>query len=153
MYNIEAGKLQQKSALNQLCWDLENKFVFSEILVEALMKRFHTFLEECDYIDENGRIVYWATVEEEPPGRPQPEMKKLQIRLTINDPNDIGILKQGGIRAVRRKRIMRLSTEAYEQDALLTQEDLALLLCNSPRTIRYDIRQIRANGIDVPTRG
>jgi hypothetical protein len=153
MYDIEAGKLKQKSALDQLRWDLENKFSFSEILVEALMKRLHQFLEDCSFVDENGRIFYWATTKEEPPGKTQLEMKKIQIRLTINHPDDVSILKQAGIRAVRRKRLMRLTNEANEQGALLTQEDLALLLCNSPRTIRYDIRQIRVDGIDVPTRG
>lgn len=153
MYDIEAEKLQQKNALEQLRWDLDNKFEFSEILINALMKRFQQFLEDSNHIDEQGKILYWATAADEPPGRPQQEMKKIQVRLTLTHPDDIKILRESGIRAVRRKRIMRISIEAKEQGAHLTQEDLAILLCNSPRTIRNDIQQIREEGIDVPTRG
>jgi DNA-binding Lrp family transcriptional regulator len=50
-------------------------------------------------------------------------------------------------------KIQRLTREAQEQGALLTQEDLARLLCASRSTIKRDIAQLREEGIDVPTRG
>ena len=43
--------------------------------------------------------------------------------------------------------------EAQEQGALLTQEDLARLLCASRSTIKRDIAYLRAQDITVPTRG
>jgi hypothetical protein len=46
-----------------------------------------------------------------------------------------------------------LTQEAQEQGALLTQEDLARLLCASRSTVKRDIAHLRAEGIDVPTRG
>jgi len=153
MYDTEAEKLSLKNGLEHLGWDLENKFGFSEILIEALMKRFQQFLEESNNIDEEGRILYWATAASEPSGKTQKEMEKVRIHLSLSHPDDIKVLKESGIRAVRRKRIMRITNEAKEQNTFLTQEDLALLLCNSPRTIRYDIKQIRDEGIEVPTRG
>lgn len=58
-----------------------------------------------------------------------------------------------GPKALRKKRIMRMTTEAKDQGALLTQEDLAVLLCNAPRTIRYDIDEIRSEGIEIATKG
>jgi hypothetical protein len=36
---------------------------------------------------------------------------------------------------------------------LLTQEDLARVLCASCSTIKRDIAQLRSTGVDVPTRG
>jgi hypothetical protein len=59
-----------------------------------------------------------------------------------------------GAQALRQHRIQRLTEEARDQGGLLSQEDLALLLCSDVRTIRRDIRQIReAHGIFVATRG
>lgn len=153
MYDGEAEKLKHKNALEQLRWDLENRFEFSEILVDALMRRFQLFIEENDVVDEQGRLTYWATSADQPPGRSQGEMRKVQVRLTLCHPEDIDILQHGGTKAVRKRRIMRMASEAMEQGALLTQEDLALLLCNSPRAIKYDVREIREEGIEVPTRG
>ena len=153
MYDGEAEKLKHKNALEQLRWDLENRFEFSEILVDALMRRFQLFIEENDVVDEQGRLTYWATAADQPPGRTQGEMRKVQVRLTLCHPEDIDILQQGGTKAVRKRRIMRMASEAKEQGALLTQEDMALLLCNAPRAIRYDIQEIREEGIEVPTRG
>lgn len=55
---------------------------------------------------------------------------------------------------LRRHRIQRLTEEARDQGGLLSQEDLALLLCSDVRTIRRDIRQLReGSGIFVATRG
>ena len=153
MYDIEAEKLEQKNALQQLRWDLDNKFGFSEILNDALMKRFQPYLEDTNQHDEHGRTFYWAVSAQEPAGKSQPEMKKIQTRLTLFHPNDISVLRQECVAAVRKKRIMRITHEAKEQGGYLTQEDLAILICNSPRTIRYDIKEIRQEGIDVPTRG
>jgi DeoR/GlpR family transcriptional regulator of sugar metabolism len=44
-----------------------------------------------------------------------------------------------------------MASEALDQDGLLTQEDLAVLLCSSRRTIRRDIKELKQQGIDVPT--
>ena len=153
MYEVEAKKLEQKNAIEQLRWDLENRFGFSEILNDALMKRFQQFLEDTDHSDEQGRIIYWAVATQEPAGKALPEMRKVQVRLTLFHPDEIITLRQEGVAAVRKKRIMRITCEAKEQGGYLTQEDLAILLGNSPRTIRYDIKEIRNDGIDVPTRG
>jgi len=54
---------------------------------------------------------------------------------------------------LRRHKILRMSREALDQGGLLTQEDLAVLLCSSRRTIRRDIKEFKQQGIDVPTRG
>jgi hypothetical protein len=59
-----------------------------------------------------------------------------------------------GAQALRQHRIQRLTEEARDQGGLLSQEDLALLLCSDVRTIRRDIRRIReTRGIFVATRG
>ena len=72
--------------------------------------------------------------------------------LTLDNPDDLAALRNG-IAALRRSKIRRLTREAQEQRAQLTQEDLARMLCASRSTVKRDIAQLRAEGIDVPTRG
>ncbi len=58
-----------------------------------------------------------------------------------------------GLAGLRRHRILRLTKEAYDQDALLTYEDLAVLLTSSPATMKRDIQHLRREGYFVMTRG
>jgi hypothetical protein len=74
------------------------------------------------------------------------------INLTVDCPDDLEALRHG-VAALRQGKIQRLTQEAQEPGALLTQEDLARLLCTSCSTIKRDIAQLRAAGGDVPTRG
>ena len=50
-------------------------------------------------------------------------------------------------------RILRLTQEAYDQEALLSYEDLAVLLTTSPATVKRDIRALKQSGYFVMTRG
>ena len=54
---------------------------------------------------------------------------------------------------MRKHKVIRMANEAFDQGGLLTQEDLAVLLCSSRRTIRRDIKELKVQGIEVPTRG
>jgi hypothetical protein len=58
-----------------------------------------------------------------------------------------------GPAAKRRQQLLRMSLEAKDQQALLTQEDLAEILDTDVRTIRRDIQALRKDDILVPTRG
>jgi len=46
-----------------------------------------------------------------------------------------------------------LTREAYDQGALLSYEDLAILLTTSPATIKRDIRHLKNDGKFIMTRG
>jgi len=63
------------------------------------------------------------------------------------------VLSEKGTSGLRKHKILRMAIEALDQDGLLTQEDLAVLLCSSRRTIRRDIKELKQQGTDVPTRG
>jgi hypothetical protein len=66
---------------------------------------------------------------------------------------DREVLERHGQRALRRSRVVRLAHEALDQGAVATQEDLAQVLHVSVRTIKRDCAQLKAEGIEVPTRG
>lgn len=63
------------------------------------------------------------------------------------------ILTEEGTFGLRKHKIIRMANEALDQAGLLTQEDLAVLLCSSKRTIRRDVKELKQQGIDVLTRG
>jgi len=154
MHDDTVEKLIHKDAMHQLEWDLRNRFDFSEILIDALMKRIRIFLEENSTDDLGiGQVPYWGVDIAEPSGKPLDDMKKRRVLLTLYHPYDHDLLREQGIQPLRQSKIMRMTVEAKDQGVLLTQEDLSLLLCCTVRTIRNDIRDLRAMDISVPTRG
>jgi len=74
------------------------------------------------------------------------------VRLTLHAPDDLAVT-DGSVAALREQRLCRLCQQAYEQGALLTQEDLAILLTTSVTTIKRHLRRLRAAGHCPPTRG
>jgi hypothetical protein len=97
-------------------------------------------------------MTFLAVSADTPPGRPIAECQRVAITLTIECEDDLEALRCG-VAALRQGKIQRLTREAQEQGALLTQEDLARLLCTSRSTIKRDIAELRGEGVDVPTRG
>jgi len=81
------------------------------------------------------------------------ECRLVFVKLTLFAEEDRKVLKEKGLITLRRRRIIRMSHEALDQGALLTQEDLAELLTTSVRTVRYDIAHLREKGVNIPTRG
>ena len=74
--------------------------------------------------------------------------------LTVIDvEKDREVLREYGAVALRRAKLMRIAKEACEQGGVLTQEDLGVLLSCDERTVRRDIKELRTQGIHVPTRG
>ncbi len=109
--------------------------------------------------DENrlqpGQLYFLGVSDQEPSGKPLANCKMKNCILTLHQtPDDEKIRYQLGVTAVRRKKILRLTTEALEQSVLLSYEDLAYKILNCGlRTIVRDIKALRHQNIFVPTRG
>ena len=99
-----------------------------------------------------GQMIMLAVSADTPPGRSLADCPRIAITLTLDSPDDLEALRMG-IAALRRSKIQPLTVEAQEHGALLTQEDLARLLCSSRSTIKRDIAYLRSQGVAVPTRG
>jgi hypothetical protein len=81
-------------------------------------------------------------------------MEKKKVILTIdNGEEDILTEKEFGRVGLRQLRIQRITQEALEQSAVLSQEDIGRCLFCDVRTVKRDIRAIKNRGIDVITRG
>lgn len=143
-----------RSAQQRLFQTLETDYAFPRATCRSLVNLIWDFLNETfsEKLHE-GQITFHAASASEPPGKRLSQIKSVPVHLTVHDRNDMDILTKEGTSGLRKHKILRMASEALDQDGLLTQEDLAVLLCSSRRTIRRDIKELKQQGIDVPTRG
>jgi len=82
------------------------------------------------------------------------EAEQLTVVLTIDAGSvDQEVRSKKGVEGLRRFRLCRVCSEAYNQGALLTVEDLAYRLFNvGERTIVRDLSMIRKDGDNPPLR-
>ena len=147
------NRSQIKSSEGEFIWELENSYELSPKLSSMILWT----AKECllrEYSLQEGQIEVTAVEIEERAGKTIEKMEKKKVRLTIdNGIEDIEIQKAYGRIELRRKKIIRITEEAVEQGAVLSQEDLSKILQISIRTIKRDISAIKKEGIEVITRG
>ena len=148
------NRLESKNARAAIIQKISADFNLSPIVAEAYYKQISSyFAQHADVQLTSGQICYEAVAAEEPAGKHIALAKKVSCRLTLNDvETDLEVLADYGLAGLRRHRILRLTQEAYE-DALLSYEDLAVLLTTSPATVKRDIRALKHDGYFVMTRG
>ena len=149
------NRLESKNARAAIIQKISADFNLTPIIAEAYYKQISDyFSQHADVKLTSGQICYEAIAAEEPAGKHIALAKKVSCRLTLNDTRvDLEVLANYGLAGLRRHRILRLTQEAYDQDALLSYEDLAVLLTSSPSTMKRDIRALKHDGYFVMTRG
>jgi hypothetical protein len=126
----------------------------SDIIVEKAKEVFAIGAHAGGQILQPGQMIWTAIDINEPPGKPLKSCQLRRIVLThIAAREDADVRRAYGPSAKRRQQILRVSVEAKDQEALLTQEDLAEILDTDVRTIRRDIQALAKDGMTVPTRG
>ena len=147
-------RIDVKTTENQLMQEFIQGCGYPPKIAEALV---NTVVEHIrsNYPEKqrDGQIIYRAVAKEEPAGKSLAECRLVSVKLTLFAEEDRKVLKEKGLITLRRRRIIRMSHEALDQGALVTQEDLAELLTTSVRTVRYDIAHLREKGVNIPTRG
>ncbi len=150
------GRLKSKTARAAIIQKIATDFNLMPIIAEAYYKQISTYFHQHANIQlTSGQICYEAVAADEPAGKHIALARKISCRLTLNDVNeDFEILANYELAGLRRHRILRLTREAYDQGALLSYEDLAILLTTSPSTMKRDIRYLKKHdGKFVMTRG
>jgi hypothetical protein len=124
----------------------------ADVLVDVVNEVYFAEPEERPL--QAGQMRYVCVASSEGAGKPLQRCRQQTVVLSVLDRDDPQVLAQQNAEGLRRHRLMRLTEEAREQGGLLSQEDLAQLLCCSVRTVRRDIRLLRErDGIIVATRG
>jgi hypothetical protein len=148
-------RLESKNAKNAIIQKLAKDFNLTPIIAEAFYKQVSIYFEEHSNVSlSSGEVSYEAVSSEEPAGKHIRLTRKVTVKLRLMDINsDFDALANYGLAGMRRHRIERLTRQAYDQEALLTYEDLALLLTTSPATVKRDIHALRNQGKFIMTRG
>ena len=148
----EYNRLGKKTREHEFVDRLEREFEFSP-------RESHGVLEVVEemFFDNReigaGQIAYTCISAEEGPGKSIDELKKIRVRLTRELASDRDIQARLGDSAMRKVQILRMTEEAYDQEGLLTQEDLGRILGVSSRTIRRDVEDLMAQRIKLYLRG
>lgn len=143
-----------KTNEQQLFHQLEDEYGFSRAICRSLVHLMHEFIDDnYGNLRADTQIVYHAVHKDEPPGKSLNELKLMPVKLTVSSPEDAHVLSSDGIQGLRQHKLIRLANEAFEQNGLLIQQDLAHLLTTSTRTIQRDMKELREKGIMIPTRG
>lgn len=148
-------RLKSKTARSAIIQKIATDFNLMPIIAEAYYKQISSYFDQHANVQlTSGQICYEAVAADEPAGKHIALARKVSCRLTLNDVNtDFEILAQYELAGLRRHRILRLTREAYDQGALLSYEDLAIILTTSPSTVKRDIRYLKNDGKFVMTRG
>ena len=134
---------------------LESGFRLPPITCEAILGLVKSvFIDEMDNdLLQAGQMKIYAVSKKEPPGKPIKKCELVPVIITVDTKDDMGVYRKYGLAAYRQHVICRVTEEAFEQDGLLTVEDLVKILKSSPRTIKRDIEVLRKKDIYVRTRG
>lgn len=150
-----AERLRNKNAREAIIHAIGRDFNLTPILAQAYFSQVSTyFSQHADVTLSTGQVCYEAVAGHEPAGKHIALAARISVRLTLFDPQvDLTILAERGLAGLRQHRILRMTREAIDQEALLSYEDLAMLLTTSPATVRRDARALRKAGKVVMTRG
>lgn len=147
-------RLDEKSAQALLVNHFRERYNYNPAIAEAIFKDtvfVRTLLDPN--AREDGQIVRYFPRAAEPAGKPLRSCEYVAVRLTLYTAGDAEFLAEYGAKALRMRKIKRLCDEALAQGAPATQEDLAALFGCHRSTIIRDIGEMKAQGLQVITRG
>lgn len=148
-------RLESKQARNAIIQKLAVDFNLTPLIAEAFYQQFSLYFQEHANVSlSSGEIAYEAVSSDEPAGRHIRLTRKKTVKLKLMDLNtDLEALANFGLAGLRRHRLERVTREAYDQGALLSYEDLAMILTTSPATVKRDIHFLKQQGKFIMTRG
>jgi hypothetical protein len=142
-YGYDKGEISAKAIVDDILSVIDQYFLVSSI---------KTDLHHIHY----GQLVWMAVPVDEYPqrGKSIAATRMKPVVLSFVTDQDVDHLTQGfDTGTLRKKRIKRWVYEAFDQGALLTQLDLAMLLGVCDAVISKYVNQIQKEGTLLPTRG
>lgn len=143
IYGYEKGKITAEAIIDNILELIDRYF-----LVSGLDDDLHHI--------QYGQLVWMAVPVDEFPQRAKPisNTKMKPVVLTFVNDEDINHLAYGFKTSdLRKRRIKRWTDEAYDQGALLTQLDLAIMLGVCDSVVSKYVNEIQSCGNLLPTRG
>ena len=118
-------RLEAKSPEEAIIERIGRDFNLAPFMARTQFEQMRRYFEQYLGLERDvGQMTFLAISGETPPGRPIAESKRVAITLTLDNAGDLEALGHS-VAALRRSKIQRMTREAQDQGALLTQEDLA----------------------------
>lgn len=158
MPKTELNRITVKTLDSQFAHVLEEQYEYSPKEAAAIVQTANEIYQLQNYdpsqFVNKSQIVRTVISKKAKHGPMLEDLPKVQVTLSKNiAKEDKQLFRIENKPSQRRAQILRMTNEALEQGGLLTQEDLADILEVSSRTIRRDIKRLKNNGFDIPTRG
>jgi hypothetical protein len=148
----EYSRLRKKTREYEFVDRLEREFELSPRESRGVLEVVEEMFFENREIG-SGQIEYTCVSAAEGPGKTLEELKKVRVKLTRELTSDREVQQRIGDSAMRKVQILRMTEEAYDQEGLLTQEDLGRILGVSSRTIRRDLEEMMQQRLKLYLRG
>ncbi len=152
--NAERERVEAKTPEQQLQRVYEQGYHFAPRIAAALVAEARSWLlGQGEQVQVGQQRVLLASARARH-GQALGETVTQEVLWTVDaGAADHQVLCEQGTSGLRRVRIQRLLSEAYDQGGLASQEDLARVLQTSVRTIKRDCAQLEREGHWLPTRG
>jgi hypothetical protein len=145
------NRLQAKSLDSQFVNEMVAGLNCSPFEAEAIVEKVHeiyTPLLETSQGLKPGQIQMTIIDASVAPNIPLVKAKQRLVTLTLHaGQEDIEARKNGSVPELRQKRLCRMCQEAFQQEGLLTLEDLANLFNCGVRTLVNDLAALRKKNI------
>jgi hypothetical protein len=148
----EYGRLRKKTEEHEFVDRLEREFEFSPRVSRGVLDVVTEMFFDNREVG-SGQVDYTCVSSDEGSGKSMEELKKIRVKLTRDLLSDQDAEARLGASARRKLQILRMTEEAYDQDGLLTQEDLGRIIGVSARTIRRDVEELMQQKLKVYLRG
>jgi hypothetical protein len=142
-YGYEKGEITARAIIDDILTIIDQYFLVST-------------LDDDQHHIHYGQLVWMAVPIDEYPQRSksiaQTRLKPVVLSFFTDD--DMSHIAHGfDSVSLRKKRLIRWTDEAFDQGALLTQLDLAVLLAVCDAVVSKYVTEIQQTGILLPTRG
>ena len=154
MNQDEIRRQQAKTREQRFLNIMEQDFNYPPKIAEAILAEAQTCLLGHPQALKPGQMRVILLSSRARHGRALAKVATQEVTWTVDgDQEDREIESRYGRVALRQARLQRLLSEAIEQGAMASQEDVAQALQVSVRTIKRDCQALQARGVYLPTRG
>lgn len=152
--NARRNREVAKTSEGHLRTKLEQEFEFAPRIAQAIVEEAQATLSSDPEAVSVGQTRVYLVRRDAGHGRALRATPTHPVSWTVDaGAEDQEVLAKYGRVSLRQVRIQRLLSEATEQGALASQEDLARVLHVDVRTIKRDCKALQAQGIWLPLRG
>lgn len=137
--------------LNSFCCILKNYFSFSHALIADYTNFLKTEAMSSNNMRKNGEVIYYAVSENTRSGTPLTETEFVAVKLTMWAEDDKNPQSAYSTKTRKWNKALRYALQAQNQNAHLSQYDLAYLLGSSVGVIKQLMKIHKS--ILIPTRG